>query len=125
MLIIYCNSFVDNNIISKVSSSNIWIVIFSLSQIKSLPYGMEFLYICLCSVYFTWNAYLEAKESFAFQPSQFEQCIIHSLQSLKIVLDCKPGEASVSFDLYFKFPSFYVNYYYMSEQELSKNDTGF
>ncbi|XP_047932064.1 exocyst complex component 2 isoform X2 [Anser cygnoides] len=28
-------------------------------------------------------------------PSQFEQCIIHSLQSLKIVLDCKPGEASV------------------------------
>uniref|UniRef100_A0A8C3JSM3 Exocyst complex component 2 n=1 Tax=Calidris pygmaea TaxID=425635 RepID=A0A8C3JSM3_9CHAR len=33
-------------------------------------------------------------------PSQFEQCIIHSLQSLKTVLDCKPGEASVSFDLY-------------------------
>ncbi|XP_009277510.1 PREDICTED: exocyst complex component 2 [Aptenodytes forsteri] len=29
------------------------------------------------------------------QPSQFEQCIIHSLQSLKTVLDCKPGEASV------------------------------
>ncbi|KAF1430194.1 Exocyst complex component 2, partial [Spheniscus humboldti] len=28
-------------------------------------------------------------------PSQFEQCIIHSLQSLKTVLDCKPGEASV------------------------------
>uniref|UniRef100_A0A672TSB1 Exocyst complex component 2 n=1 Tax=Strigops habroptila TaxID=2489341 RepID=A0A672TSB1_STRHB len=30
-------------------------------------------------------------------PSQFEQCIIHALQSLKTVLDCKPGEASVSF----------------------------
>ncbi|XP_037749170.1 exocyst complex component 2 isoform X2 [Chelonia mydas] len=28
-------------------------------------------------------------------PSQFEQCIVHSLQSLKSVLDCKPGEASV------------------------------
>ncbi|KAF1476131.1 Exocyst complex component 2, partial [Megadyptes antipodes antipodes] len=28
-------------------------------------------------------------------PSQFEQYIIHSLQSLKTVLDCKPGEASV------------------------------
>ncbi|NWT72961.1 EXOC2 protein, partial [Prunella himalayana] len=28
-------------------------------------------------------------------PSQFEQCIIRSLQSLKTVLDCKPGEASV------------------------------
>ncbi|NWS74180.1 EXOC2 protein, partial [Crotophaga sulcirostris] len=28
-------------------------------------------------------------------PSQFEQCIVHSLQSLKTVLDCKPGEASV------------------------------
>ncbi|XP_061202602.1 exocyst complex component 2 isoform X2 [Neopsephotus bourkii] len=28
-------------------------------------------------------------------PAQFEQCIIHSLQSLKTVLDCKPGEASV------------------------------
>ncbi|XP_062473757.1 exocyst complex component 2 isoform X2 [Pezoporus occidentalis] len=28
-------------------------------------------------------------------PTQFEQCIIHSLQSLKTVLDCKPGEASV------------------------------
>ncbi|XP_039725410.1 exocyst complex component 2 isoform X1 [Pteropus medius] len=28
-------------------------------------------------------------------PCQFEQCIIHSLQSLKGVLDCKPGEASV------------------------------
>ncbi|NWU66321.1 EXOC2 protein, partial [Pterocles burchelli] len=28
-------------------------------------------------------------------PSQFEQCIIHSLQSLKPVLDCRPGEASV------------------------------
>ncbi|NXD76104.1 EXOC2 protein, partial [Halcyon senegalensis] len=28
-------------------------------------------------------------------PSQFEQCIIHALQSLKPVLDCKPGEASV------------------------------
>ncbi|XP_064299568.1 exocyst complex component 2 isoform X2 [Phalacrocorax carbo] len=28
-------------------------------------------------------------------PSQFEQCVIHSLQSLKTVLDCKPGEASV------------------------------
>ncbi|KAK2534117.1 Exoc2 [Columba guinea] len=28
-------------------------------------------------------------------PSQFEQCIIHSLQSLRTVLDCKPGEASV------------------------------
>uniref|UniRef100_A0A674JE85 Exocyst complex component 2 n=1 Tax=Terrapene triunguis TaxID=2587831 RepID=A0A674JE85_9SAUR len=29
-------------------------------------------------------------------PSQFEQCIVHSLQSLKSVLDCRPGEASVS-----------------------------
>ncbi|XP_058411379.1 exocyst complex component 2 isoform X1 [Diceros bicornis minor] len=28
-------------------------------------------------------------------PCQFEQCIIHSLQSLKGVLECKPGEASV------------------------------
>ncbi|XP_075777460.1 exocyst complex component 2 isoform X2 [Pelodiscus sinensis] len=28
-------------------------------------------------------------------PSHFEQCIMHSLQSLKSVLDCKPGEASV------------------------------
>uniref|UniRef100_A0A674GNQ3 Exocyst complex component 2 n=1 Tax=Taeniopygia guttata TaxID=59729 RepID=A0A674GNQ3_TAEGU len=28
-------------------------------------------------------------------PSQFEQCIIRALQSLKTVLDCKPGEASV------------------------------
>uniref|UniRef100_A0A8D0HNH9 Exocyst complex component 2 n=1 Tax=Sphenodon punctatus TaxID=8508 RepID=A0A8D0HNH9_SPHPU len=28
-------------------------------------------------------------------PSQFELCIVHSLQSLKGVLDCKPGEASV------------------------------
>ncbi|XP_068252380.1 exocyst complex component 2 isoform X2 [Nyctibius grandis] len=28
-------------------------------------------------------------------PSQFEQCIIHSLQSLKTALDCKPGETSV------------------------------
>ncbi|NXY90496.1 EXOC2 protein, partial [Alcedo cyanopectus] len=28
-------------------------------------------------------------------PSQFEQCIVHSLQALKTVLDCKPGEASV------------------------------
>ncbi|NXF86600.1 EXOC2 protein, partial [Eubucco bourcierii] len=28
-------------------------------------------------------------------PSQFEQYIIHSLQTLKTVLDCKPGEASV------------------------------
>ncbi|NWX02288.1 EXOC2 protein, partial [Caloenas nicobarica] len=28
-------------------------------------------------------------------PSQFEQCIIHSLQSLRTALDCKPGEASV------------------------------
>uniref|UniRef100_A0A674J879 Exocyst complex component 2 n=1 Tax=Terrapene triunguis TaxID=2587831 RepID=A0A674J879_9SAUR len=27
-------------------------------------------------------------------PSQFEQCIVHSLQSLKSVLDCRPGEAS-------------------------------
>uniref|UniRef100_A0A8C3E999 Exocyst complex component 2 n=1 Tax=Corvus moneduloides TaxID=1196302 RepID=A0A8C3E999_CORMO len=36
-------------------------------------------------------------------PSQFEQCIIHSLQSLKTVLDCKPGEASVSFELWFHF----------------------
>uniref|UniRef100_A0A8C0QQ84 Exocyst complex component 2 n=1 Tax=Chelonoidis abingdonii TaxID=106734 RepID=A0A8C0QQ84_CHEAB len=30
-------------------------------------------------------------------PSQFEQCIVHSLQSLKSVLDCKPGEASVKY----------------------------
>uniref|UniRef100_A0A669PDK5 Exocyst complex component 2 n=1 Tax=Phasianus colchicus TaxID=9054 RepID=A0A669PDK5_PHACC len=29
-------------------------------------------------------------------PSHFEQCIVHSLQSLKTVLDCKPGEASVN-----------------------------
>ncbi|XP_058411384.1 exocyst complex component 2 isoform X2 [Diceros bicornis minor] len=28
-------------------------------------------------------------------PCQFEQCIIHSLQSLKGVLECKPGEASI------------------------------
>lgn len=28
-------------------------------------------------------------------PYQFEQCIVHSLQSLKGVLNCKPGEASV------------------------------
>uniref|UniRef100_A0A5F8HJA1 Exocyst complex component 2 n=1 Tax=Monodelphis domestica TaxID=13616 RepID=A0A5F8HJA1_MONDO len=28
-------------------------------------------------------------------PSQFEQCIVHSLQSLRGVLECKPGEASV------------------------------
>ncbi|XP_047715054.1 exocyst complex component 2 isoform X2 [Prionailurus viverrinus] len=28
-------------------------------------------------------------------PCQFEQCIIHSLQSLKGVVECKPGEASV------------------------------
>ncbi|XP_054982670.1 exocyst complex component 2 [Sorex araneus] len=28
-------------------------------------------------------------------PYQFEQCIVHALQSLKSVLDCKPGEASV------------------------------
>uniref|UniRef100_H0XBI2 Exocyst complex component 2 n=1 Tax=Otolemur garnettii TaxID=30611 RepID=H0XBI2_OTOGA len=28
-------------------------------------------------------------------PCQFEQCIVHSLQSLKDVLECKPGEASV------------------------------
>ncbi|XP_040138134.1 exocyst complex component 2 isoform X2 [Ictidomys tridecemlineatus] len=28
-------------------------------------------------------------------PCQFEQCIVHSLQSLKVVLECKPGEASV------------------------------
>ncbi|KAF6344494.1 exocyst complex component 2 [Rhinolophus ferrumequinum] len=27
-------------------------------------------------------------------PCQFEQCIVHSLQSLKGVLDCKPGEAN-------------------------------
>uniref|UniRef100_A0A8C3JTS8 Exocyst complex component 2 n=1 Tax=Calidris pygmaea TaxID=425635 RepID=A0A8C3JTS8_9CHAR len=40
-------------------------------------------------------------------PSQFEQCIIHSLQSLKTVLDCKPGEASVSFDLCFYYCSSY------------------
>uniref|UniRef100_A0A8C3FQG9 Exocyst complex component 2 n=1 Tax=Chrysemys picta bellii TaxID=8478 RepID=A0A8C3FQG9_CHRPI len=37
-------------------------------------------------------------------PSQFEQCIVHSLQSLKSVLDCKPGEASVSLVIYFFFP---------------------
>lgn len=28
-------------------------------------------------------------------PCQFEQCVVHSLQSLTGVLDCKPGEASV------------------------------
>ncbi|XP_075866539.1 exocyst complex component 2 isoform X3 [Microcebus murinus] len=28
-------------------------------------------------------------------PCQFEQCIVHSLQSLRGVLECKPGEASV------------------------------
>uniref|UniRef100_A0A672TSB5 Exocyst complex component 2 n=1 Tax=Strigops habroptila TaxID=2489341 RepID=A0A672TSB5_STRHB len=49
-------------------------------------------------------------------PSQFEQCIIHALQSLKTVLDCKPGEASVSFGLCFYFFSFYANYYW--EQRL-------
>ncbi|KAL4676119.1 hypothetical protein H8959_010264 [Pygathrix nigripes] len=33
---------------------------------------------------------------FSLQPCQFEQCIVCSLQSLKGVLECKPGEASVS-----------------------------
>ncbi|KAH0617961.1 hypothetical protein JD844_016772 [Phrynosoma platyrhinos] len=28
-------------------------------------------------------------------PSQFEQCVVHSLQSLRGVLECKPGETSV------------------------------
>ncbi|XP_023480115.1 exocyst complex component 2 isoform X1 [Equus przewalskii] len=32
---------------------------------------------------------------FFLQPCQFEQCIVRSLQSLKGVLECKPGEASV------------------------------
>uniref|UniRef100_A0A2R9AA65 Exocyst complex component 2 n=1 Tax=Pan paniscus TaxID=9597 RepID=A0A2R9AA65_PANPA len=32
-------------------------------------------------------------------PCQFEQCIVCSLQSLKGVLECKPGEASVSIPL--------------------------
>uniref|UniRef100_A0A8U7MHI5 Exocyst complex component 2 n=1 Tax=Corvus moneduloides TaxID=1196302 RepID=A0A8U7MHI5_CORMO len=43
-------------------------------------------------------------------PSQFEQCIIHSLQSLKTVLDCKPGEAS-HYTAYFltKIPSLSVD----------------
>ncbi|KAF2980641.1 hypothetical protein EK904_006455 [Melospiza melodia maxima] len=41
-----------------------------------------------------WVVDNEANNSFDFQPSQFEQCIIRSLQSLKTVLDCKPGEAS-------------------------------
>ncbi|KAL7984543.1 hypothetical protein Chor_003113 [Crotalus horridus] len=34
-------------------------------------------------------------ESLTSLPSQFEQCVIHSIQSLKGVLDCKPGETSV------------------------------
>lgn len=55
----------------------------------------------LCSVYLTCIS--TANDLFDFQPSQFEQCIIHSLQSLKTVLDCKPGEASVSFELWFHF----------------------
>uniref|UniRef100_A0A669PDL0 Exocyst complex component 2 n=1 Tax=Phasianus colchicus TaxID=9054 RepID=A0A669PDL0_PHACC len=42
-------------------------------------------------------------------PSHFEQCIVHSLQSLKTVLDCKPGEASVSFDLYSNFLLFLLS----------------
>ncbi|KAJ8790637.1 hypothetical protein J1605_004610 [Eschrichtius robustus] len=29
-------------------------------------------------------------------PCQFERCVVHSLQSLRDVLECKPGEASVS-----------------------------
>lgn len=90
-------------------------------EIKSLPHGVE-IFIYLCSIHLT--CLPKANKSFAFQPSQFEQCIIHSLQSLKTVLDCKPGEASVSFDSCFYFCSFYVNYYWVSEQELSENDTG-
>ncbi|KFM07478.1 Exocyst complex component 2 [Aptenodytes forsteri] len=50
-------------------------------------------FIYLCGIHLT--CLPKANKSFAFQPSQFEQCIIHSLQSLKTVLDCKPGEASV------------------------------
>uniref|UniRef100_A0A8C5WPW5 Exocyst complex component 2 n=1 Tax=Laticauda laticaudata TaxID=8630 RepID=A0A8C5WPW5_LATLA len=34
-------------------------------------------------------------ESLTSLPSQFEQCVIHSIQSLKGVLDCKPGETSI------------------------------
>ncbi|XP_070603271.1 exocyst complex component 2 isoform X2 [Erythrolamprus reginae] len=34
-------------------------------------------------------------ESLTSLPSQFEQCVIHSIQSLKGVLDCKSGETSV------------------------------
>lgn len=80
------------------------------------------IFIYLSSIHLTRLS--KANKSFVFQPSQFEQCIIHSLQSLRTVLDCKPGEASVSFDLCFYFDSFYVNYYWVSEQELSENDTG-
>lgn len=55
-----------------------------------------------CKVY-TVHILLGTSHSFYFQPSQFEQCIIHSLQSLKSVIDCKPGEASVSLNLYCYF----------------------
>ncbi|XP_007423919.1 exocyst complex component 2 [Python bivittatus] len=34
-------------------------------------------------------------ESLTSLPSQFEQCVMYSIQSLKGVLDCKPGETSV------------------------------
>ena len=90
-------------------------------ELKSLAYGME-VCIDLCGVRLA--CLPKANKSFAFQPSQFELCIVHSLQALKTVLDCKPGEASVSVDLCFYFRSFYVNYCEVSEQGLSENDTG-
>lgn len=39
--------------------------------------------------------WIVGNEGLTSLPYQFEQCIVHSLQSLKGVLDCKPGEASV------------------------------
>lgn len=89
-------------------------------EIKSLSYGIYFIYYC--SVHLACQS--KANKLFAFQPSQFEQCIIHSLQSLKTVLDCKPGEASVSFDFCFYFHSFYISYYLVSGQKISEKDTG-
>ncbi|XP_036926312.1 exocyst complex component 2 [Sturnira hondurensis] len=39
--------------------------------------------------------WIVGNEGLTSLPYHFEQCIVHSLQSLKGVLDCKPGEASV------------------------------
>ncbi|KAM5321098.1 exocyst complex component 2 isoform 2-T6 [Glossophaga mutica] len=39
--------------------------------------------------------WIVGNEGLTSLPYQFEQCIVHSLQSLKGVLDCKHGEASV------------------------------